>query len=113
MTTADLSSHQLGAAAHLEILVEEVEEEQYGQQGGQRKGGNNPNEDDGRGQLQKGTQKESAKVRQVLVSIHGVLSQPVDDAAQRRRVEECHWCPALPSSSVSRSTHESLYMHCK
>ncbi len=68
-------------AAHLEVLVEEVEDEQNGDQGGQSKGGHDADEGDGGCQLQEGTQEERGKVRQVLVGVHRVLGQPVDNAA--------------------------------
>ncbi len=47
--------------------------------------------------------KKAAKVRQVLVSVHGVLGQAIDDAAQWRGVEEGHGRPATPA--LCQSTH--------
>ncbi len=74
--------------------VEEVEEEHDGEQRGQGQGHNDADEDDGGDELQHAAQEEGRKVRQVLVRVHGVLGQAVDDAPQRCGVEERHGRPA-------------------
>ena len=89
---------------HLEVLVEEVEDEQDGHQRWQSKRSDNPDEDNSGGQLQKGTQEEGSEICQVFVSIHSVLGQPIDDAAQRRCVEKSHWRSAICTAT--------RYQHC-
>ena len=59
----------MGGAAHLEVLVQEVEEQQDGDQEGQGKGRCHSNQNDGGCQLQATSQEEGRKVSQVLVHI--------------------------------------------
>ena len=76
------------------MLIQEVEEQQDWHKEGQGKGGGDPDQDDGGCQLQTTPQEECCKVCQVLVHIGGVLSQPVDDSARGRHMEEGERCPA-------------------
>lgn len=54
---------------YLEVLVQEVEEQQDWHKEGQGKGRGDPNQDDGRCQLQTTPQEECCKVCQVLVHV--------------------------------------------
>ena len=100
---------------HLEVLIEEVEEQHDGKQRGQGQGHNDANEDNGREKLQHAAQEEGCKIRQILVSVHSVLSQAINDAAQWRCVEEGHGCPA--TLALCQNTHQHSpptldMMHC-
>ena len=93
---------QQGGPAYLEVLVQEVEEQQDGDQEGQGKGRRHPNQNDGGRQLQATAQEEGRKVRQVLVHIRCVLSQPVDDSACWGHVEEGEGRPAQQKKACVR-----------
>ena len=73
LQTKETNIHQMkktkGGSAYLEVLVQEVEEQQDGDQEGQGKGRCHPNQNDGGHQLQATAQEEGREVCQVLVHI--------------------------------------------
>ena len=89
-----IQKRRQGGPAYLEVLVQEVEEQEDGDQEGQGKGRRHPNQNDGGCQLQATAQEEGCKVSQIFIHIRCVLSQPVDDSACWGHMEEGEGRPA-------------------
>ena len=65
----DKDQNRTNSIPYLKVLIQEVEEQQNGDQEGQGKGGRDPNQNDGGCELQATAEEEGCKICQVFVHI--------------------------------------------